>query len=80
MFRVSKSSLGYVRLSDDCEFAFRVVIVGLREVWLRANWAFIHITTTVHAYISLCPDRLRELVKDKPVGLPNDAVKRLDVW
>ncbi len=23
---------------------------------------------------------MRELVKDKPVGLPNDAVKRLDVW
>ncbi len=35
MFRVSKSSLGYVRLSDDCEFAFRVVIVGLRECGLE---------------------------------------------
>ncbi len=23
---------------------------------------------------------MRELVKDKPVGLPNDVVKRLDIW
>ncbi len=56
MFKVVKSSLGYVRLyvrlSDSCEFAFRVVIAGLKECDLEPTGPLFTITITVYTILA----------------------------
>jgi len=79
-FRILRSNLGYAKLSDGALLGLRVAIFDVKEFESLPTGPRFLVGNVVQVSVLECPNEVKELVKSKPIGLPGDALRRLEIW
>ena len=79
-FKIAKSDIGHIKLSDETIIYFRVVVINVREGIQRPTGPDFSIKHTV-LFSTSSPPSIKEMVKEKtPPPLDGAYMENLEIW